>query len=335
MSRPATRPMNPARFLAPLLIAGCAAAPLRAEPPARVAIWKVSDADSTVYLAGSVHLLRPTDLPVPLAFDEVYAEAEELVFEIDMNEMSTPGAAEKMRRLTTLPEGEMLSDHFTGATIKRLRRYLETSGKPVNLFDFSKPTSVLLLMSALEAERHGARPDLGLEATYHKRSLADQKPSQGLETIEFQIGLLDAFEPHEIEKMLNEELDRFDVSEDNFDQIVTSWRAGDGEALAALLEKEQNFTPELRDILLTKRNANWVPKIEVALAQAHDFLFLVGTAHLVGEGSVVTMLEEKGYQVVQMESTGDPPAAGGAPDSSGSGEGEGKPPVKSESNDNE
>ncbi len=301
--------MKPNRIVSPLFAACLAAVPLHSEEPAKAVIWKINDDNSTVYLAGSVHLLRPEDLPIPETFDKVYAEAEEIIFEIDMKEMSDPAAAAKMQKLTSLPEGEELADLLTGRTMKRLRSYLEESGKPGNLFDRSRPTAVLLLMSALEAERHGARPELGLESTFFKRSVADKKPSQGLETIEFQISLLDSFENHEIEKMLNEELDRVGESGKNYDEIVTAWKSGDGGKLAALLEQEPTFTPELRELLLTRRNRNWIPKIETALAQSHDFLFLVGSAHLVGEGSVVSLLKEKGLEVTQIENQSITPEA--------------------------
>lgn len=294
--------MNPARAAFSFIGLILACTSVRSEEVKRATIWKVSDADSTVYLAGSVHLLRPEDLPIPAAFEEAYAESEEIVFEIDMREMSTPEAAEKMQRLTTLPEGESLADHFGEETIKLLRNYLETNRKPVGLFDRSRPSSVLLMMSALEAVRHGARPELGLESTFFKKCREDEKPSSGLESIEFQISLLDAFEDSEIEKMVREELERVNESGENFDRIVTAWREGDGEQLAGLLEKEETFTPELREILLTKRNRSWIPKIEEALGKDRDFFFLVGSAHLVGEGSVVTFLREKGLEVVQVES---------------------------------
>lgn len=294
--------MNSARaaFVSVAILLACPG--VRSDEVKRATIWKVSDADSTVYLAGSVHLLRPEDLPIPAAFEEAYAESEEIVFEIDMREMSTPEAAERMQRLTSLPEGESLSDHFSEETIQLLRAYLKTNRKPAGLFDRSRPSSVLLMLSALEAVRHGARPELGLESTFFKKCREDEKPSAGLESIEFQIALLDAFDDSEIEKMVREELERVDESGDNFNEIVMAWREGDGEKLAGLLEKEETFTPELREILLTKRNRSWIPKIEEALAKDHDFFFLVGSAHLVGEGSVVTFLREKGLEVMQVES---------------------------------
>lgn len=273
---------------------------LRADEAPMAPVWKISDADSTVFLAGSVHLLREKDLPAPAAFEHVYAESEEVVFEIDMALMSRPESALEMHRLGSLPDGEALADKFGPETIERLRAYLRDRKMPESLFDRYKPGMVYLLLSSLEASRHGAKPELGLETTYYSKTVADGKPSRGLETIAFQISVLNSFETARIETIINEALDEVEENAATLDEITSAWKSGDAEKLASVVADQSGFTPELREALLTGRNRNWIPEIEKALATDRDVMFLVGAAHLVGEDGVVDLLREKGFQVEQV-----------------------------------
>jgi hypothetical protein len=263
-------------------------------------VWKVSDADSTVYLAGSVHLLREKDLPIPPAFDRVYAEAEEIVFEIDMATMTRPETGAEIRKLGSLPEGGTLSDRFGEETIKRLGDYLKDRGMREDFFETYAPGMVFLLLSSFEATRLGAKPELGLESTYYERSVKDGIPSRGLETIAFQLSRLNGFENAKVEELINAALDETADSGKTLEEITAAWKAGKADELAEIIGEEDTFSPELREVLLIERNRNWIPEIEKALAREHDVMFLVGAAHLVGEESVVALLRRKGLEVTQL-----------------------------------
>lgn len=267
---------------------------------AMVPVWKITDADSTVYLAGSVHLLREKDFPLPAVFDRIYAGADELVFEIDMARMQDPDNARELVALGSLPEGETLADKLSAATMQRLRAYLEKHDMPRSLFDRFTPGMTYLTLGSIEAMRGGAKPELGLEMIYYGKSVADGKPSRGLETAAYQISLFDAFEPAIFEQLLEESLEKVEDSAETFDAIVTAWRSGDAEALGALILEQTDSHPRLREVLLTDRNRNWIPEIEKDLATDRDVLFLVGAGHLVGENSVVDLLRKKGYEVTQL-----------------------------------
>ncbi len=270
------------------------------EKRAMAPIWRVSDGDSTVFLAGSVHLLREGDLPLPDAFDRVYARSEELVFEIDMARMSLPETASQMRELGSLPEGESLSDRLAEKTVDRLRAYLRRRGVHEDFFETYAPGMIFLLLSSFEAKRHGAKPELGLEATYYTKSVKDGKPSRGLETIAFQLSRFDHFEPAKVEELINRALDETADSGETLDKMTAAWKTGNASELARVISEEETFSPELREVLLIERNRNWIPEIEKALAKEHDVMFLVGAAHLVGEESVVDLLRRKGLEVTQL-----------------------------------
>ena len=67
-------------------------------------VWKVKGSQNTVYIAGSVHLLRQKDYPLPAAYDIAYNDSAHLYFEIDMLEINSPETIKKCNDLVlTIP----------------------------------------------------------------------------------------------------------------------------------------------------------------------------------------------------------------------------------------
>ncbi|MDA7921262.1 TraB/GumN family protein [Verrucomicrobiales bacterium] len=265
------------------------------------AVWSISDHDSTVYLAGSVHVLRETDLPIPKIFKQAYDESEEIVFEIDMAKMTDPGMVEKMREMGTLPASETLADKLKAETVEKLKAYLATRNVPFAIFKNFTPGMAYLTMTSLEAIKLGARPDLGLESQYFDLASKDEKPSRGLETAEYQMSRFNEFSDEEMDEVINKTLDEVDEMAESLNELITIWKSGDMKELEALIIEQMAPTPRVKKILLDERNENWIPAIKKSLAEKHNVMFLVGAAHLVGEGSVVDLLEKKGLTVTNLE----------------------------------
>lgn len=281
-----------------LLAANLAVAP--AVHAGKAAIWKLSDDNSTVYLAGSVHLLREKDMPYPKAYDTVYEDSEELVFEIDMKEMNAPGAAIKMRQLGTLPAGKTLGDHLSQETLAALDGYLKANNLPAGMFNQFTPGMVYLTLGSMEALRQGARPDLGIEMQFHKKAEKDGKPGSGLETTAYQMSRFNELDVETLNDLIKETIEASDQNEDTLNSIIEAWKLGDAQSLQKLVHDEMAERPAVLEILLVERNQNWIPVIEEKLAGDKNVMFIVGAAHLVGEGSVVQLLEDKGHKPVQL-----------------------------------
>lgn len=284
--------------------AGSSQQALPAREP-RGCVWQLRDGDSSVYLAGSVHLLREKDFPLPAEFDAAYANSSELVFEVDMGVLSSPEAMLTMQRLGTFQQGETLSDFLSEDTCALLQDYFLSRRVPAASFNRLKPGMVFLTISSLEAMRLGARPDLGLETKFYQRSVKDGKPSRGLETIEYQLSRFDELTTEEVEDLLRETLDEIDEMPDLITRMIEAWKAGNTRKLDKLLNEQFGKDDRIRELLLTDRNQNWVPEIEKALAGKANVMFIVGAAHLVGKGSVIDLLQQKGYRVEKVVARGE------------------------------
>ena len=167
-------------------------------------IWKLQSDTATIYLAGAVHLLRQQDLPIPAAFDEVYEKADRVVFELDMEKMNDPATAMAVRRMGILPDGESLSDHFSPALLKSIKDYASDLGLPGAMLEQMRPGTLFITQTSLGARNLGARPDLGIELQYHQRAAADGKPTGGLETMEYQMGIFHQISPETMTRLFEE-----------------------------------------------------------------------------------------------------------------------------------
>ncbi len=268
----------------------------------RACVWKIQGSSNTVYIAGSVHLLRQEDYPLPSAYDIAYQDSARLYFEIDMAEMNDPKTIKRMQKLGSYSARDSLRRHVSPGTFRLLAAHLTSRGLPTLLFEQMKPGLLAINLSSMEAMRMGARADLGLEVKYHQLAIKDGKPSSGLETVEFQVTLFDKLNDREQDRMLRATLEKIDDMQKILAGLIDAWKVGDIQKMDTLLNEEFKEDPKLKSLLIDKRNQSWVPKIEEAFLGSENVLFIVGTGHLVGKGSVIDLLQKRGYFPQQMNS---------------------------------
>ncbi|MBU6300996.1 MAG: TraB/GumN family protein [Verrucomicrobia bacterium] len=265
-------------------------------------VWRLEGPGTVVYLAGSIHLLREQDHPLPPVYEKVYRECDRVYFEVDLETMKSPeGQATALRR-GMLPQGEKLEDWLTPETMQDLQIYSEERGLPLERLRTFRPGMLVLTITNVEAMRMGAQPQFGVEALFERLAREDGKPVAALETVEFQMDLFNGMSRAEQERMLRVTLDDVEESAKTLEAMIRAWRAGDGVKLAE--ELNRNFEPQdagLVKRLLYDRNEAWIPEIEKALGKSGggNTLFIVGAGHLVGEKSVIALLEAKGHRPVR------------------------------------
>lgn len=269
---------------------------------AQTSVWRVSDGDSDVYIAGTVHLLRQQDYPLPPAFEQAYMASERLFFETDIGAMSDIGLQQRMFQQLTYRDGRTLSTVLNAEAYEALASHVASMGLPMAMLQSYKPGFLISTLSVLEFQKLGFTPQ-GVDAYYFTRALGDGKERGELETIDEQIAMLASMgDGYESEFVLYSVKDFSQIGE-SIESIVQAWRAGDTTALseefiAPMLED----TPLLYDSMLAQRNNNWVPQIEAMFDEDGTEFVLVGVAHLVGEHGLVEQLQSKGYEVSQLGS---------------------------------
>jgi uncharacterized protein len=276
-----------------------AAAPVDGALP----MWEVRAGERTLYLLGSVHLLRPTVYPLDPAIYRAFDAARVVAFELAPDEIAA--AAPLMVSVGRLPDGRTFRDELPASVAAELERRLEEFGLPVAAFERMKPWVVALSLSALTLQRAGFSAESGLDLHLQARARGAGKRVIGLETAREQFEVFDGLDREGQEAFVRSTLAELDESAARLDEATAMWQRGDAEAMAAMMTESMREQPALTERLLDARNRAWIPDIEALLTAGEPAIVIVGMGHLVGEGSVVQLLRERGYTVTRVRCPSD------------------------------
>ena len=263
-------------------------------------LWVAQGKQNSVYLLGSIHLLRPTDHPLPSAIELVYDAAEVLVMELDMDNLDYVEVMSTFRELGVLPDDVQLKDLLGEELHAQASAAAEATEIPLELLAQSEPWLATVTVQELLSMRVGFSGDLGVEQYLTDKALADGKPIGGLETVAEQLGYLDGLPMDAQSQWLVHSLVDGLRIEMIVDQLVAAWRKGDIDYLERELLHEARMSPALHDALLVQRNRNWIDRIVAYLDDDQDYLIVVGAAHLVGDDGIVKLLTERDVNVSQL-----------------------------------
>lgn len=274
------------------LAVAAGALPAAAEP----ALWAVKDADSTVYLFGTVHILRPElDWRSP-KIDRAMAESSELWLEIAY--LSSP-LVQVMASIPLLRYGlskEPLSGKLTPAELAALDRAARKVGMTAKQLDPFKPWLAASLLSAQEGYDAKAGAEHVLETEFKAR----RAPLKGLETVDQQFRMLASMPDDDALEFLRQSIEADADGPALLDRMVSVWAAGDVAGLEKLIVADlQTESGAMYDILIVQRNADWAEQIEKLMAGSGTSFIAVGAGHLVGPDSVQSLLEKKGLRVTR------------------------------------
>jgi uncharacterized protein YbaP (TraB family) len=163
-----------------------------------------------------------------------------------------------------------------------------------------KPWFVAVSIMSLKLQKMGFDPNYGLDRFLADQAKRGDKIIRGLETLEFQFGLLDQLSSSEQDSMLRETLSELDLLNKAVEQVVQSWLSGDVRAVEDLLLASMREYPAVHRKVVIDRNRRWLPDLIKMLEQGEKALVVVGAAHLVGENGLIELLKQRGYTVEQL-----------------------------------
>jgi len=259
-------------------------------------VWAIRGDHNTVYLAGSVHLLRASDAALPAAFDRAYAGSKVLVMEIALDKVDPLQAAGWMMEHGMLRDGATLRGTIGEERYRRVSAEAARLGVPLEALDQIEPWALALQLLELQYMQLGFDPQQGVEQQLQHRAHADGKPIRGLETLDEQLGALQHLSYPDQSRFLDMVVTEMHTVEGETRLVVSAWRSGDSAKLAALLSDEYKSFPVLYRTLVTERNRRWVPQIEQLLHESQDCFVVVGALHLVGDGGLLDLMRHDGFK---------------------------------------
>jgi uncharacterized protein len=290
--------MRRLRLLAPLFL--LAAAP--AQPPAHPALWKLADADTTIYLFGTIHILPAgtnwMDPGIKKAVDSSQSLTLEAVLDQDPSLVAT--VLLKIGHAEGLPP---LAERVPADQRPQLAALVKASGLPPSFLDGLKTWSAALMLTGAALQQIGvdtaASPGVEPQLTALFRSA--NKPVEGLETAELQLGYFDQLPESAQRAFLAATLDSPTKAKADFQKMLGAWEKGDPAAIEKSFADDPEFTPELRDLLIRQRDRAWADALAKRLDKPGTVFVAVGAGHLVGPDSVQKMLADKGLKVTRVQ----------------------------------
>lgn len=283
-----------------LLLTGCSQEQQAAArvPPAQAsyvtpALWQVKDEDTAIYLFGTVHVLKPGTIWFKGGIKRAFDASDELVLEIVEPEDPQAMAA-SMAHMALARDGVKLSDRLDADMRGKYQTAMAANGLPWQMFEPFNPWMAGMALAVKPLEKLGYKADLGAEKTLTAAAKAAGKKVGALETVEQQLGYFAGLPMDSQVKFLNATVEGLPDMDKEFSRLIVHWKEGDPDKLAAEMNESLDTTPELAQVLLIQRNANWAKWIKERMARPGTVFIAVGAGHLAGKGSVQDQLNEMG-----------------------------------------
>ena len=255
-------------------------------------LWEISGngLQQPSYLFGTIHMICKEDFLISEIVKQKFNSSKQVYLELDMDD---PQLQVTMMQQMQLPDKETLKNKLGESDFKKLDSFLQKEmSMNLVMFDKFKPMMVMgLLAQRLLPCATMESYDLNFVkmATEHKKELL------GLEKVDDQLGVFDAIpDSLEIRSIMNMVND-FESHKKEFSRMSSIYKTQDLDALYQLMAE----SPEMmgsQELLLDRRNRNWIPVMESVMKNSTTF-FAVGAGHLAGSQGVLELLRKQGYKV--------------------------------------
>lgn len=270
-------------------------------------MWVIKDADSTIYMTGTIHMLPPEVKWDSEKLRNAIDDADDLWLEIPMGADISKFAAESMPvmmkyAMSTTP----LSKLLTPEEMAQLKTRVAESGLPPETYTvmgMMKPWFSAMMLGVSPLASAGYDPTQGIDLKIAKLAEDDGDPIKGFETVEEQTKILSSGTEEDqlaaLRRVLAMSKSEIDALKTNMDDLAVKWATGDisgAQAMFADMSEadEAQFGGATMDSLLLGRNENWAGQIETLLKGSGTHFIAVGAGHLVGPDSVQERLKLRG-----------------------------------------
>ncbi len=265
---------------------------VKAEPP----MWVIRDKDSTVYLIGTLHLLRHEMEWDAARVKKTVTESTDLWLEV-ANIDDQASVAPIVARYG-IDREKTLSSKLSAAQKEKLAKVAATYSVPVASLEPMKPWMAAMMFAILPLQKAGYDPNAGVDRLLRAQAAKEGDKIHGFETAEQQVRFFAEMPETEQIAFLEETLEDAEEGLAQLEKLARAWMEGDNETLGNVLVNEfKNESPAVYETLLVKRNIAWSKKIAEILQGSGVQQIAVGAAHLAGPDSLQVQLQKRGIKV--------------------------------------
>jgi len=263
-------------------------------------LWQVSSGDNSIFILGSIHLMKEDSYPLGDAIDTVFQKSEVLVMELDPDSAGSSRIQAMMMLKGMLPGNQTLRDMLPEVIYKRAVVEAGNLGLPIDACQKFRPWFFAVTLSALKLQQMGFDASHGVDRYFFEKAKKRNMEVLPLESYAFQLNLFNEL-PDSLEAdLVLQTMDDLEIMETEMEQMVDAWKRGNVSKLEEIMTESFQEYPALYQAFLVKRNLAWTDKIARFLEQGNRYFLVVGAGHLIGPESVIDMLEQRGYAVRQL-----------------------------------
>ena len=267
------------------------------QAPTPLFLWRFQHDEATVYLAGTIHVLKESLYPLPQPYLDAYAATQKLVFEVDLSRYPPAEMQQQTMAYATLPE-QSLRQSLPSDTYSQLVSAGLIYGLPVGQMQAFKPMLAFQQLGLLGFIAMGYDPAFGIDHYFGQLGEREAENILQLETLDLQLKLL-FNQPLDVQTaVLEQALADLDDIEQSTSALVSAYFNGDDARLLSLIEEQAGEHPLTRAFnaqLLDQRNRGMARTIRAYLESDQSYFVLVGAAHTVGSRGIVALLESAGF----------------------------------------
>ena len=264
-------------------------------PKEKALLWKITGngLKHPSYLYGTIHLMCADQIKIDSMLKQCFSSTQQLFLEVDMND---PLLMVKTMQHSLMKNNESLEQLVSKSEYDSMKTIFErNSSMPFGLMGKVKP---IMLMSAVFPSLLGCSPE-AWETAFQNLAKEKNMTLKGLETIDFQMSVLDTIPTKKQALMLKEFLYHLDSTKKGFNELLNIYQNKDINALHEMTVKDPDFS-NYEAAMLDNRNKNWLQIISKEIKKTPTF-FAVGAAHLGGELGEISLLKKQGFIVSAVE----------------------------------
>ena len=287
-----SRTSNKAFFYILLFIGFVLVRPVEAQKSKSSLLWEVSGngLETSSYLYGTIHIICPDDFEMSEPVKTAFSKTDRLALELDLSDPAEMGSVQRLMMSSEPVDYEKL---LTQAQYDQLDSKLKAQmGVGMGFLKSMKPFA---LSSLLQLGLMDCKQPASYENSFLEMAKGAEMEVLALETAAFQMSIFDNIPVDEQVVWITDYLDNEEESQETWKTMVELYKSKDVEAIANSFDDFPEYK-KYEGELLTKRNQNWIPKIEKIINESPVFI-AVGAAHLGGKNGVIALLRAEGYQL--------------------------------------
>jgi uncharacterized protein len=263
-------------------------------------LWKVRSTTTTVYLLGSIHVLRKDSYPLSKRIEDAFDSSSVLAVEADINDIGKMDIT-KVLESAIYPGDDTIEKHLSASAYDLLKRESAAAGIPMELLEKQRSWFAALTLMSFSLLKSGFDPAYGVDLHFLQRAEGKKKIVE-LESLDYQIGLFRGLSDREQEFFLLSTISELHTLDRDADRLVSAWKSGNVKVVESIMagaEREKGMSPVYERILYD-RNINMASKVIGLLDGRETAFVVVGAGHLVGERGIIAILRKRGYRVEQL-----------------------------------